>query len=96
MLSCLLSETSPYDRQSAQYVALDCLVAFQVDDKVVTSLATGAYFGELGLMLKQPRKACVKTSQAVSLLLLTPLDFFGESPPFFSKVLSPLYSNQFS
>ena len=51
-------------------------VAVEVNGKQVATLKAGAYFGELGLMLSQPRSACVRAFTDCMLLEWRSAEFF--------------------
>ena len=63
------------------------------DDRFVTALGPGSYFGELALLDKQPRSATVVATTASSLLVLGPRQFsaaISSMPGLSTKLLAGL------
>jgi CPA1 family monovalent cation:H+ antiporter len=72
------------------------VIIIEVGGKQVASLREGSYFGELGLMFADGRKACAKAKKHCTLLELRQADFFEliKKHPDFAAVLYENMSEQ--
>lgn len=57
------------------FVIVEGTASVDIDGVVVTTLSTGAYFGELAMLDKQPRSATVTALTPMTVLVLGPREF---------------------